>query len=164
MVLFSMLGTLMFCAQIVMEAIPNVHLSGMFTILFTVVFRKKALIPLYVYVFLVGVRWGFSLTWLPYLYIWALLWGMAMLIPEKISDRTAAVLYPLFGVIHGISFGTLYAPAQALLFGFSLKETLVWIASGFLWDVTHAVGNLFFCMLVLPLSKLLRSLLKSFGI
>ncbi|MBQ3075050.1 MAG: hypothetical protein IJC26_03190, partial [Clostridia bacterium] len=43
--LFSMLGALMFGAQVVMEVLPNIHLSGMFVILYTVLFRKKALIP-----------------------------------------------------------------------------------------------------------------------
>ena len=58
--LFAMLGALMFGAQVVMEVLPNVHLSGMFVILYTVLFRKKALIPIYLYVFLIGVRWGFG--------------------------------------------------------------------------------------------------------
>ena len=34
-VIFAMLGTLMFCSKIIMEAIPNVHLLGMFTIVYT---------------------------------------------------------------------------------------------------------------------------------
>ena len=50
MVIFSMLGTIMFCSKIIMEVLPNIHLLGMFTMVFTVAFRKKALIPIYVYV------------------------------------------------------------------------------------------------------------------
>ena len=49
-VIFAMLGALMYASKIVMEALPNIHLLGMFTIVFTIVFRKKALIPIYVYV------------------------------------------------------------------------------------------------------------------
>ena len=60
-VLFSMLGSLMFCSDIVMEALPNIHLVGMLTMVYTVVFRVKALIPIYVYVMLTGLlSAGFS--------------------------------------------------------------------------------------------------------
>ncbi len=163
LVLFSMLGTLMFSAQVAMEAIPNVHLSGMFTLLFTRVFRKKALIPIYIYVCLVGIRWGFSFSWIPYLYLWLILWGIGMLIPKNTPSRLAAVFYPAIGVLFGLSFGTLYAPSQALLFGYDFKTTLAWIAAGFPWDVVHAVGNLVACTLILPLSRLLERLLKRSG-
>ena len=53
--IFAMLGTLMFCSKIVMEWIPNVHLLGMLTMVYTLVYRKKALIPIYVYVMLNGI-------------------------------------------------------------------------------------------------------------
>ena len=163
-VLFSMLATLVFTLQIAMEVIPDVHLTGMFVILFTTVFRRKALIPIYLYVFLVGIRWGFSLSWIPYLYVWLILWGAAMLIPRRLPPVVRGVLYCVVGVLHGLSFGTLYAPAQALLFGLNFRQTLAWIAAGFPWDVTHAVGNAVACTLVLPLSELMLRLLKRAGL
>ena len=54
LVVFAMLGSLMFCSKIIMEALPNIHLLGMFTMTFTVVFRFKALIPIYIYVMING--------------------------------------------------------------------------------------------------------------
>ena len=48
-----------------MEAVPNVHLLGMFTMLLTVVYRRRALYPIYVYVLLNGVYAGFASWWLP---------------------------------------------------------------------------------------------------
>lgn len=159
-----MLGTLMFALQVAMEVFPNVHLTGMLTVLYTAVFRKKALVPLYVYVFLVGIRWGFSLSWLPYLYVWLFLWGMAMLLPKKMPDKIAVFVYPAIGFLHGILFGVLYAPAQAILFGLNFRQTMAWIAAGLLWDLTHGLGNLAFCTLVVPLSHVLRRLLKRTGL
>lgn len=158
--LFAMLGSLTFGAQIAMEAFPNIHLSGMFVILYTVLFRSKALIPIYLYVFLIGVRWGFGLAWIPYLYLWLILWGMTMLIPQGIPRRWKMLLYPAVGALFGLSFGTLYAPSQALLFHLNFEQTLVWIAAGFPWDVIHAVGNAVFCVMVLPLSESLKRFLK----
>ena len=58
--LFAMLGAIMFCSKLLMEWIPNVHLLGMFTITFTLVYRKKALFPIYLYVLLNGVYAGFA--------------------------------------------------------------------------------------------------------
>lgn len=158
--LFAMLGALTFGAQVVMEPFPNVHLTGMFVVLFTRLFRKKALIPMYLYVFLIGVRWGFGISWIPYLYIWLFLWAGAMLVPRNGKRRLTAGLYCLVGGVFGLLFGTLYAPAQAFLFGLGFRETLLWIASGFPWDIVHAIANAVFCTLVLPLSDVLEKVLK----
>ena len=82
--MLPMLGTVMFCSKIIMEALPNIHLLGMLTMVYTVVFRAKALIPIYLYVFLNGLYAGFAVWWIPYLYIWTILWGVTMLIPRRI--------------------------------------------------------------------------------
>ena len=52
--IFPMLGAIMFCSKILMEALPNIHIVGMLVMLYTVVFRVKAIIPIYIYVFLTG--------------------------------------------------------------------------------------------------------------
>ena len=153
-----MLGTLMFCSKIVMEFLPNIHLLGVFTVLLTITFRKKALIPIYVYVFLNGLFAGFAPWWVPYLYVWTVLWGVTMLLPRNMPDGVAGVVYPIVCMLHGLSFGVLYAPAQALLFGMNLEQTLAWIVAGAGFDVLHAVGDLAAGLLILPLSKLLKSL------
>ena len=159
-----MLSAMMIGAQVAMEALPNIHLTGMFIILFTRAFRKRALIPIYLYVFLIGVRWGFGFYWIPYLYIWTVLWGVTMLLPKSLSRKWGMVLFPLVGALFGLSFGTLYAPSQAVFFGLSFRQTLAWIAAGFPWDVTHAVGNAFFCTLVVPLLELMKKIPKISGI
>lgn len=156
-----MLGTLMFCSKVIMEVLPNIHPIGMLTMTYTLAFRKKALIPIYVYVLANGLYAGFSAWWLPYLYIWTVLWAITMLLPQKISRKTKRVLYPIVCCIHGLAFGTLYAPAQALMFGFNFKQTILWIIAGFPWDVVHGIGNLFIGMLILPLSEVLNRLKKS---
>lgn len=153
-----MLGTVMFCSKIIMEFLPNVHLLGMFTMAYTVVFRKKALIPIYVYIMLNGVYAGFATWWLPYLYIWTVLWAVTMLLPKNMPKNVACFVYPAVCCLHGLAFGTLYAPAQALMYGMNFEQMLAWIVVGLPWDIVHGVGNLFAGMLVLPLSTLLKSL------
>ncbi len=153
-----MLSTIMFCSKLVMEFLPNVHLLGVLTITYTVVYRAKALIPIYLYVMLNGLYAGFSLWWVPYLYIWTILWGVTMLLPRQMPRRAACVVYPLICGLHGFAFGTLYAPAQALMFRFTWKQTVAWIVAGLPWDVIHGIGNVAVGLLILPMIGLLRRL------
>ena len=69
----SLLGAIMYASKMIMEVFPNVHLLGVFTVAITVVYRKKALYPIYIYVFLNGLFSGFSTWWIPYLYMWTVL-------------------------------------------------------------------------------------------
>lgn len=163
MSLFAMLGALMFCSKIIMEAFPNIHLLGMLVMLYTVVFRFKALIPIYLYVTVQGIYAGFAEWWIPYLYVWTVLWGMTMLLPKKMPRGVAAIVYPAVCALHGFAFGIIYAPGQALLYGFNFEQTLAWIASGFYFDILHGVSNIFTGMLILPLSELLRMLIRRSG-
>ena len=61
-----MLGAVMLVSKVIMELLPNVHLLGTLTVAYTVAFRKKALIPIYVYVMLNGLIAGFSMWWMPW--------------------------------------------------------------------------------------------------
>ena len=155
---FGMLGTLMCISKYVMEFLPNMHLLAVFTVAFTVVFRKKALYPIYIFVFLVGLFSGFSVWWLPYLYIWAVLWGAVMLIPKNINPKIAPFVYIAVCSLHGFLYGTIYAPAQALLFGLDFKGTVAWIVAGLPFDMVHGFSNLILGVLIVPIIKVLKKL------
>lgn len=158
MVIFAMLGALMFIGKLIMEGLPNIHPVAMFIMVFTVVYRVKALIPIGIFVVLTGVYGGFNLWWFPYLYIWAILWGMTMLIPKGIPKKIGAIVYPVVCGLYGLLYGILYAPAQAILFGYDLEKTLLWISTGLPYDILHGAGNLAMGLLVLPLSEVLKKL------
>jgi energy-coupling factor transport system substrate-specific component len=105
-----------------------------------------------------GLFAGFNLWWLPYLYIWTLLWGITMLLPRNIPDKIKYVIYPAICAVHGFAFGILYSPAQALMFGLNLEQTIAWIISGLPFDLIHGVSNFAVGLLIVPLSDLLRKL------
>jgi hypothetical protein len=105
MAVFAMLGALMYASKMIMEVAPNVHLLGVFTIAFTVVYRKKALYPIYTYVLLNGIFCGFATWWIPYLYLWAVLWGATMLLPKRIPEKLRPLVYMLLCAAHGFLFG-----------------------------------------------------------
>lgn len=153
---YGMLGALMYASKLIMEVLPNVHLIGVFTIALTVVYRSKALFPIYIFVFLTGIYAGFAGWWIPYLYIWAILWGVTMLLPRKMPVAVRTVVYMLVCGLHGICYGTLYAPVQAIMFGLSFKGMVAWIAAGFPWDVVHGIGNLVCGILIIPIISALK--------
>ena len=161
MAVFAMLGALMYASKMIMEGAPNVHLLGVFTIAFTVVYRKKALYPIYTYVLLNGIFCGFATWWIPYLYLWAVLWGATMLLPKRIPEKLRPLVYMLLCAAHGFLFGTLYAPAQALLYGLSFQKMVAWIISGLPWDFVHGVSNFFCGILIVPIVKILTFLEKN---
>ena len=148
----------MYASKMIMEGAPNVHLLGVFTIAFTVVYRKKALYPIYTYVLLNGIFCGFATWWIPYLYLWAVLWGATMLLPKRIPEKIRPLVYMLLCAAHGFLFGTLYAPAQALLYGLSFQKMVAWIISGLPWDFVHGVSNFFCGILIVPVIKILTFL------
>ncbi|MBE5881608.1 MAG: hypothetical protein E7289_04830 [Lachnospiraceae bacterium] len=154
MTLFGMLGAVMYCSKIFMEFLPNVHLLGVFTIAFTIVYRKKALYPIYVYAMLNGLLAGFNMWWIPYLYLWTVLWGVVMLLPKN----TPKFVYILVCGAHGFLYGTLYAPAQAVMFGLDFKGMVAWIIAGLPYDCIHGVSNLCVGVLIAPTVVLLKKL------
>lgn len=128
---------------------------------YTLTYRKKALIPIYVYVLLQGAFAGFALWWIPYTYIWTILWGITMILPKNMPAKIAVPVYMGVCALHGLCFGTLYAPVQAIMYGLSWKGMIAWIIAGLPFDAIHAAGNLVVGALILPLSRTLTKLEKT---
>ena len=158
--LFGMLGAFMFASKLIMEVLPNIHLLGLLIVAFTVVYRAKALYPIYVFVLLNGIISGFAMWWVPYLYIWTVLWGAVMLLPKNMPKAVKPFVYAVVSSLHGFLFGVLYAPFQALFFGLDFKGTLTWIAAGLPFDITHGISNLLCGALICPLVTVLRNAQK----
>jgi len=157
LVIFGMLAALMYASKVIMDALPNIHLLAVFVVAITVVYRKKALYPLYTFVLLVGILNGFDLWWIPYLYIWTILWAAVMLLPRNLPPKMAPIVYMAVASLHGFLYGVLYAPFQALAFGLSLEGTIAWLISGIPFDIIHGISNLFCGLLILPLVKVLKN-------
>jgi len=155
----------MFVSQIAMQWIPNVHFIGLFIAAFTLTYRTRALIPIYVYVMLYGTFYGFSTWWYPYLYVWVPLWGMFMLAGKigelfRIPVKVKIPLFMVLCALHGLSFGALYAPFQAWVFGLNFQGMIAWIIAGIPFDIIHASGNFAAGVLIVPLSELLKKFEK----
>ena len=158
--LFGMLGALMYASKIALEILPNVHLLAVFIMAETVVYRQKALYPIYTFVFITGLLNGFSIWWWPYLYIWTVLWGAGMLLPKEMPKKVAPVVYMVVCALHGFLYGTLYSPYQALMFHLDFKGMVSWIVAGLPYDAIHGVSNFFCALLVVPLISVMKQAQK----
>lgn len=163
--IFAMLGAMMSASKIAMEALPNIHMLGMFTMVCAVVFRFKGLIPIYLYAAILLVFYGFAPWCVIHFYVWTVLWAVTMLIPRRLPTVVLAVLYPTVCALHGLSYGALCALTQVPIYydSFAPDKLLAYIASGLYFDVLHAIGNLGFGCLVLPLSRLIEKLNKRYS-
>lgn len=158
MVLFTMLGVLMFISDIIFELIPNVHGVALFICVITLVYRAKALIPIFIYIMLNAVTSlvisaGYSFWWVPYLYIFPILWLLVMLIPKKASVKAKIALCTVFSGIHGLLFGLMYLPYQIVMYRLNYEMAVAWLVSGLGFDLIHMVSNIVMCSLLYPLYK-----------
>lgn len=151
--LFAVLGALTFGAKYVMSWLPNIEPVSLMVMLFAVVFGKKCLYPIYLYVAMEILFYGIQLWNINYLYIWAILALAAWLLRAMRSPLGWAILSGAFGLL----FGALCAPVY--LFTGGPGFALSWWASGVPYDLMHCAGNFVIALvLFMPLRALLEKL------
>ena len=156
--LMAMLGVVMLASKEALAFLPNIELVSLFTILFTLVFRRRVLGALGVFLLLEGLLYGFGSWWVMYLYIWPLLAGITWLFRWMKRAWQWAILSGLFG----LAFGTLCSLTYLPVGGVSMM--LAWIISGLPFDFTHAGGNFVLTLLLYhPLRKVLEMLDRQTG-
>ncbi len=147
--LFGTLGALTFGLKVAMSALPNIEPVSLLVMIFAVVFGRKCVYPIYLYVAMEVLIYGLG-TWnINYLYIWAVLALAAYLLRRMESPLNWALLSGGFG----LAFGLLCAPVDFFLgdVGYVVSK---WI-SGIPFDIAHCAGNF---VIALLLFKPLRAL------
>ena len=145
LIVLALLGALMFAAKMALAALPNIEPVSLLVIVYTVVYGRKALYPMYV--MLEILFWGLGLWNLNYLYVWLILFFLAMVFRNMKSPWGWAILSGAFG----LSFGLLCTPVYLLTGGWAFG--LSWWVSGIPWDVVHCAGNFVIALvLVRPLA------------
>ena len=151
--MFGMLGGLMFAGKVALMALPNVEPVSLLVMLFAVVFGRKCLYPIYIYVLLEMLLHGLHLWVFNYLYIWTLLAGAAWLMREMRQPLGWALLSGVFGLL----FGVLCAPVYLVVGG--PMYAVSWWVSGIPFDMIHALSNFVIALvLFVPLRTLLERL------
>ena len=153
LLVLSMLAALMFCAKFAMQNIPNVHLGAVLLIVATLRFGIKTLYMVFVYIMLEGLFFGFSIWWVPYIYIWAVL--VLAVLPQR--KHKSWLLLSVTGALHGYLFGAMCAIVTAVVGG--LHAGFAFWVSGIPYDLIHGTSNLILCLVLLrPLDKLAQKL------
>ena len=156
-VLFGILGALMFALQVVMAPLPNIEPVSLLVMLFAVTFGWKSLYCVYTFVVMEILFHGLGLWNINYLYVWAVLAFAAMAL-RKMEQPLA---WAMLGGVFGLCFGALCGIVDVFIGGIGYAVTK-WI-SGIPFDLMHCGGN-FVITLVLwkPLRKLLRTMHKKY--
>ena len=161
LVLGALFGALLHISQIVLAGLPNIELVSLLIIVWTRVFRWGAIPGISVFILLQGLLYGFGIYWISYLYIWFLLWGIVMLIPNRpVPPLLRAGSWALLSGAYGFAFGALTAIPWFFMGGPS--AALAYWLSGLVFDALHAGGNFVFALvLAVPLTDVLGKIGRS---
>ena len=153
MVLFGILGAMTFAAKYVMSFLPNIEPVSLCVMLFAVVFGKKWVYPVYLYVAMEILFYGISLWNINYLYIWAVLAITAYFL----RGMKQPLAWALLSAVFGLAFGALCGIVDVFVGGVSYAITK-WI-SGIPFDIAHCAGNFIIALILFkPLRELLEKL------
>ena len=153
MALFGILGAVTFGAKVAMSFLPNIEPVSLLVMLYAVVFGRKGLYPIYLYVLMEILFFGISLWNLNYLYIWLILAAAAYLLRKMEHPLGWAILSGTFGLL----FGALCGIVDVFIGGFSYAAAK-WV-SGIPFDISHCIGNFVIAALLFkPMRELMEKL------
>lgn len=144
MVLFGILGSMTFGAKYMMSFLPNIEPVSLCVMLYAVVFGKKWVYPVYLYVALEILFYGLGIWNLNYLYTWSIL-AVASSFLRNMEDRLG---WALLSGVFGLAFGALCGIVDVFIGGMGYAVTK-WI-SGIPFDISHCVGNFVMALVLFP--------------
>lgn len=144
MVLFGILGSMTFGAKYMMSFLPNIEPVSLCVMLYAVVFGKKWVYPVYLYVALEILFYGLGIWNLNYLYTWAIL-AIAASLLRNMEGRLG---WALLSGVFGLAFGALCGIVDVFIGGLGYAVTK-WI-SGIPFDISHCVGNFVIALVLFP--------------
>ncbi len=146
-------------SKFVLSGLPNIELTSFWIIMFTLVFGRKIIAVIPVFILIEGAFYGIHLWWIMYLYAWPLLAGIAWIFRKS----TYAIFWAVLSAIFGLCFGALCSiPCFVIGVGTGglasgIRTAITWWIAGIPWDFIHCGGN-FIIMLVLyhPVGKVMK--------
>ena len=149
-VLAGLMGALLMVLKEALAPVPGVEPVSLLVILYALCLPAAAPWAIAVFVVLEFILYGFGLWSWMYLYIWFILYGIALLLHRMDS----ALGWALVSGAYGLAFGALCTPVYFITQG--PGGALAWWIAGIPTDIGHCLGN-FFTMLLLyrPLRRIL---------
>ncbi len=157
--LYGVLGALLIVVQVALAPLPNVELVSLLVMVYSVTIGYKALLPVYLFVLVEGLLYGFGLWFVNYCYVWAVL----VLVAYALRRHTGVIVWCLVSAFFGLGFGALCALPYFFIGG-PASAFAYWL-SGIPFDVIHCLGNgLVAALLFRPLRRCMEKLLHYSGI
>ena len=151
LVILGLMGALLYLSQIILAPFPNIEVISFLIIVYTVKWRWKVFYPIYLFVMLQGITYGFGVWWWSYLYVWSLLALIVLLFQCRIHSLGCAILGGFFGLF----FGALTAIPYLFIGGPTMAFS--WWISGIPFDLIHCVGNAVVGLILWnPISRIFR--------
>lgn len=73
LIIIVLLSSIITVSKMFLSFLPNVELVSMLLIVYTLVFRKKAIIIALLFILIEGLIYGIGLWWFSYVFVWPLL-------------------------------------------------------------------------------------------
>ncbi len=135
LVILSLLGALLFVVQVVLGSLPNIELVSLLIIIYTLVYGAKAFYSVYLFVFMEGLYYGFGTWFFNYLYVWAILVCITLILRRYTSTALWVFVNAAFGLFFGVFCSIIY------LFIGGVPAMLGYWIEGIPFDVLHMIGN-----------------------
>ena len=150
-----MFAVLMIIGKEAVASIPNIEPVTLLCAICSVLYGRRALAAVYVFVLVQGLLYGFHIWWIFYLYAWPICCLLAQVLRKYDKAWLCALLMGGFG----LAFGALSAIPYLFIGGFQLAFTY-WI-NGFYFDLIHCGGNFIICLVLYrPLMIAIKSALR----
>lgn len=133
--MIGMMSAVIIAAKQALSFLPNIELATLLIILYTIVFGNKTIYTICIFVISQGLLYGFNIWFVPYMYIWFILYLIALMFKKHRSPLLWAIVSGAFG----LSFGALCAIVTIVVSGFNAGFAF-WIA-GIPFDLVHGVAN-----------------------
>ena len=153
LILYSLLGTILFASQVVLNFLPNVELVSFLVIIYSLIYGKNAQVPILIFNMLMGLVYGFGPWLIGYFILWPLLSLMTIILRKFLLEKYLALA--IFSAIYGLIFGFLYAIPY---FFVSPSYAITYWISGIPYDIVHMISNYF---IMLTLGKIFYNLIKN---
>lgn len=155
LVIFGLLTAILVAVQVGLAWLANVELVSTLIILYTIFLGRKVLFPLYAFVIIQGLLYGFHIWWIAYLYVWLVL----VLLTHIFKKIDSAIFFAVLAGIFGLIFGTLCSIPYLFIGGWQMFVST--IIAGISFDLVHCVGNFVITLILYrPLKNLFAMLFK----
>ncbi len=159
--LLGLLGAILIVVQVGLAIIPNIELVSFLIIVYTLVLGRKVFFPIYIFVAVEGLIYGFGTWWINYLYVWAVLALVVLLLRKNEHPMFWAIVSGMFGLLFGALCSVIYLFIGGVDgYGAAGINTAAayWISS-IPYDLLHCAGNAVIAALLFkPMYKIMKRL------